>query len=179
MEVSEELAQTAIDAYRQTYKKVPAFWRDMETAARLTTLTGKSHETGKFRFSREREFLYLHLPSGRKLGYHKPGTDEKGLYYYAEDSQSYTYVKKHTYGGRLVENAIQAIARDILAHGILGLEEAGFPVVLTVHDENVIEVPLQTNHKDKVINIMCDLPDWAKGCPIDAEGFECERYRKG
>jgi DNA polymerase len=104
--------------------------------------------------------------------------DENGLYYYTEDATSFNYIKKRTYGGKLVENAIQAIARDILAHGIINLERRGYPVLLTVHDENIVEIE-RTEQLKEVSQIMCDLPDWAKGCPISSEGFTTERYRKG
>jgi DNA polymerase len=173
------LAKLAVDGYRAKYSKVPEFWYGMGDAALMCIKTGRTMIYGKFKFSREREFLYLELPSGRRLAYHRPGVDKDGMYYYTEDTESFNYVKKRTYGGRLVENAIQATARDILAHGILAVEEEGFPVVMTVHDENVIEVPLEFKNLDNVIKIMCDLPAWATSCPIDAEGFMCERYRKG
>jgi len=122
--------------------------------------------------------MYLEMPSGRRLAYHRPGRDSEGLFYFTEDSQSYNYVKKRLYGGRIVENVIQALARDILAYGILNLEKAGFKVILTIHDENVVEIE-KKEQLDEVTKIMCTLPEWAKGCPISAEGFVAERYRKG
>jgi hypothetical protein len=177
IEVDPGLAERAVKAYRGRFKKVPEFWYDMEDAAKRCVQTGKAFTLRGVTFYREREFLYMRLPSGRCLAYHRPGIDNEGLYYFTEDSQTYTYLKKRTYGGRLVENCIQAIARDILAHGILNVEKAGWPVVLTVHDENVIE----TGKPDleRISEVMCALPEWAAGCPITAEGFVCDRYRKG
>lgn len=182
------LAKRAVETYRSRFPKVPKFWYGLQAAAENCVKTGKSFSFGLFTFSRERDFLYLSLPSGRRLAYHKPGIDKDGLYYFTEDSQSFSYVKKRTYGSRLVENFCQAVARDILAHGILNLEKWGFKVILTVHDENVIEInannpyPLTEETPEsqlkKVVLIMCDLPEWAKGCPISAEGFITERYRK-
>lgn len=172
------LARKAVDTYRSRFFEVPKFWYGMQTAAQLCVRTGKPQKYRMFEFSREREYLYMKLPSGRRLAYHRPGCDEDGLYYYTEDGTSHNYVKKRTYGGRLVENAIQAVARDVLAHGILNLEAKGYKVLLTVHDENVVEID-DDSRLDEVIKIMCDLPDWAKGCPIKAEGFVTERYRKG
>ena len=157
---------------------MPEFWYGMQHAAELCVKTGKPYLFGKFKFEREREFLYLRLPSERRLAYHRPGCDADGLYYYTEDATSFSYVKKRTYGGRLVENAIQALARDILAHGILALEKKGFEVLMTVHDENIVEIT-DDKQLDEIIKIMCELPAWAKGCPISAEGFIAERYRKG
>ena len=172
------LAQTAVDSYRNRFYKVPEFWRGIQQAAELCVKTGKAYKFLNFTFYRKREYLYMALPSGRNLAYHRPGYDNDGLYYYTEDSQSHTYIKKRTYGGRLVENAIQALARDILAYGIINLEKAGHGVILTVHDENVIEIE-DPKQLDEISEIMCDIPAWAKGCPISAEGFIAERYRKG
>lgn len=172
------LAKRAVETYRTTYSQVPKFWYGMQAAAEHCVRTGKDSSYAAFHFSKERDFLYLMLPSGRRLAYHRPGIDQDGLYYYTEDSASFNYVKKRTYGGRLVENAIQATARDILAHGILELEWVGFDVIMTVHDENIVVVE-NKEELEVVEKIMCALPDWAKGCPITAEGFITDRYRKG
>jgi len=172
------LAKRAVDGYRSRYPDVPAFWRSMQQGAESCVVTGKSNSTHGFTFKREREFLYLEMPSGRRLAYHRPNRDSEGLFYFTEDSQSYSYVKKRLYGGRIVENVIQALARDILAYGILNLEEKGFKVILTVHDENVVEIE-DKEELAEIIKIMCTLPAWAKGCPISAEGFVAHRYRKG
>jgi DNA polymerase len=83
-----------------------------------------------------------------------------------------------TYGGSLVENIVQATARDIMANGMLNAEAAGFPVVLTVHDELVTEKAPAEGDVDGLIKAMCTLPEWAKGCPIEAEGWTGFRYRK-
>jgi DNA polymerase len=174
------LAERAVKAYRSTYKKVPTFWYSIEEAAEKCILTGKAHSFRGIMFQRERDFLYMTLPSGRKIAYHRPGKDNEGLYYFAEDSQTFTYMRKRTYGAKIVENICQGIARDIMAEAVLRLEDAGYPVVLTVHDEAVVELEKGREGELKnIIKIMCELPAWAKNCPIDAEGFVCDRYRKG
>lgn len=172
------LAKAAVEAYRSEHPQVVQFWYDMQNAATKCVLTQEPTFCGKFSFYREREFLYLQLPSGRRIAYHKPGVDTDGLFYYAEDSQTNQYVKKRTYGGKLVENAVQALSRDVLAHGILNLEEAGFPVLMTIHDENIVSIT-KKEQLEEVSKIMCELPAWAKGFPVAAEGFVCSRYRKG
>lgn len=81
-----------------------------------------------------------------------------------------------TYGGRLVENATQAVCRDILAEALVALDAAGYSVVGHVHDEAIVdgEAPV-----DEIAAVMCRLPKWARGLPIAAEGFVTQRYRKG
>lgn len=83
-----------------------------------------------------------------------------------------------TYGGKLVENAVQAIARDCLAHAMLNLDKAGYNIVLHVHDEVINEMPEGVGSLDECIEIMTQLPDWAKGLPLRADGFEGSYYRK-
>lgn len=122
------------------------------------------------------------LPSGRAINYHKvkwekyfdPNKEKVVESWRYEDSGPYGRIG--TYGGRLVENATQAIARDIMAEAIVRLESQGYPVVGHVHDEIIIA---GTHDIETISQIMCQQPSWAKGLPLAAAGYTCDRYRKG
>ena len=86
--------------------------------------------------------------------------------------------EQRVYGGLLAENCTQAIARDLLAEAIIRCEDAGYPIVLHVHDELVAEVPKGERSIGEFEKLMAVSPDWAEGCPVKAEGFVCDRYRK-
>ena len=182
LNVDPDLAEKCIKSYRGTYKKVPAFWRHAEQAVRNVLQTGKGFILDDMKFNRDKMFLRIFLPSGRPLYYFMPGIDEdNNIFYYTLDSQTQNFKKTYTYGGKLVENIVQATARDLMAWAMLDLERLGYPVVLSVHDEIICEVPEmfgQRKDLEIMIEIMCNLPDWAAGCPINAKGFVTERYRK-
>jgi len=178
MDVDETLAEKAVKAYRKMHKKVVSFWYDLESAAVQTMRTGKAHRCGPVRFTREGEFLYCQLPSKRKLAYYKPLLEEGKLVYFTQDSQTHNFKKTNTYGGKLCENVCQAVARDIMADAMVRLETFNLPIVLSVHDEIVVEAKQKAGRLEQVIDLMKTLPEWAQGCPIDAEGFETKRYKK-
>lgn len=132
--------------------------------------------------------LYCQLPSGRFLTYHSPRldetTDQRGLKvwslsYMGEEPTTKQWVRIPTYGGKLTENIVQAVARDILANALVNLEAAGYPVVLHVHDEVVSEIPQGFGSVEEFERIMATMPAWASGWPIKAAGgWRGRRYRK-
>lgn len=138
------------------------------------------------------DVLYCTLLSGRRMAYHQPrlwyGAKRDGwvecysLTYMTWNSNSKMgpkgWVRMDTYGGRLFENVVQATARDIMAHAVVNLERAGYPVVLRVHDEVAAEVPEGFGSLAEFEAILTDLPAWAKGWPIRAAGWEGVRYHK-
>jgi DNA polymerase len=157
-------------------------WYAQERAVKTAIATGKSITCGRVTWAmcaRGRDFLYCTLPSGRRLAYHKPavGTDGR-ITYHTADSMTKKYMAKDIYGAKVVENCIQAIARDILVWAMLKAEKAGYKTVLTVHDELVAEVPEGWGSVEEFNKIITDTPKWAEGCPISAEGWRGKRYKK-
>lgn len=140
-----------------------------------------THEIPMIRFVVDTEILYCTLPSGRQLTYHKPQLElsarRPGTYELSYEGWNTNpkngkpgWIRQSTYGGKLVENITQAIARDILAHAIVNLEAAGYPIVLHVHDEIVAEVPRGTKSLKAFERIMSTMPAWAKDWPVVARG---------
>jgi DNA polymerase len=138
------------------------------------------------KITRRNDSMKMHLPSGRAIHYHGVKweryvvIDEKTGKKIFKEGYRYSDPKRGgarigTYGGRLVENATQAIARDVLAEALVRLDEAGYPVVGHVHDEVIVE----GDTLDEVTRLMVQTPTWGRGLPLDGEGFVCDRYRKG
>jgi DNA polymerase len=185
--VSEELAQKAVSSYRELHHPVPKFWAMTERCAMAATKNeGKAYTYGKCTWFKRDGFLWVRLPSGRKLAYKGPEIryeptpwEEKRpkLYHWCENPVSKKWECAGTYGGRLVENLTQAAARDFMAEAMLRLEENGFEVLLSVHDELLTEAP-----KDRALsdfeNLMAEIPTWGAGCPIGVDAWTGERYRK-
>ena len=126
--------------------------------------------------------MLMRLPSGRNLCYQSPhftmnrfGSDAIG--YYAPNSAG-QMVEQETFGGKLAENTTPAIARDILAHAMLNLDAAGYPIVFHVHDEAVMEMPDGEGSMEDACAVMGQPPAWAPDLPLRADGYECAYYRK-
>lgn len=177
------LAATAVKTYRAAYPKVPQMWYAQERAAIQAVTKGGAVTCGRVTWERRGDFLWCKLPSGRELAYHKPElrtADEMSprLSYMTTDSMTKKYARKDTYGGKIIENIIQATARDILACALLNAERANYKPVMHVHDEIVVEVPEGVGSTEEFEKIICAVPAWAKGCPINAEAWRGKRYKK-
>lgn len=185
--IDDELAELAVRTYREIRKAVVRYWGDVERAAiEAVRRPGKRVHLRNISFFCNvdgYQFLTIRLPSGRDLYYPKPrltntqrfGRPAVVLGY--KGSYFGKWVTKDTYGGRLVENIVQAVARDIMAQGMLNVEDEGYPVILTVHDEVIAEE--EYGDINPYIELLCRLEPWAEGCPIAAEGFLASWYRKG
>jgi DNA polymerase len=141
---------------------------------------GTVQEVGNVKISYKNGWLGIKLPSGRTLCYPRAHIDEKGRIVY-EGTNQYTrqWGKVYTYGGKLLENIVQAGSRDIMAAAMAKVEYCGFEIVLSVHDELVTEaVDLPMLSHEKLSSILSTNPSWAQGLPLAAAGFETYRYRK-
>lgn len=187
LEIDEVTAKRAVTAYRKKYSKIVRMWYRLESAAIEAVRTGKTISIGKACYGFYQGFLYCKLPAGRCLAYYQPetklenvfGQKKRVLTYMGTNTFTKGFERLKTWGGTLFENIIQAIARDIMAAAMLRLDGKGYKIIMTVHDEIVAEVPDDFGSLDDFINMMVELPEWAKGCPVEAEGFMCERYKKG
>jgi DNA polymerase len=188
VEVSDEQADEIKTAWRAKHPATVQLWRDLESAAleacrfpgRVVPAAG-----GKIRYVWRDKFLWCRLPSVRVLSYASARLDEvetpwgeKRAGVTAMTPKGGAFFRRAIYGGGLTENVVQAIARDLMAEAMLRLEDAGYPVVLTVHDEVVAEVPDGFGSVEEFVELMTALPGWAEGCPVTAEGDENVRYRK-
>ena len=166
--------------WRKNRPKTVAFWREIEIMVKSAIARpGKLISNGMIAWGFDSKFLRCRLPSGRLISYYGPWLSEDGqIKFWGVNSTTKQWEANETYGGKLTENVVQAISRDLLAAAIMRLEKAGKPVVMHVHDEVISEVPKGSTSIDEYIEIVTALPAWAKGLPMAAEGFITERYHK-
>ncbi len=187
MDIPIELAQKAVRAYRNTHRAIPAYWPKIEQAALLAFANPtKSYRIGKLKWKMEKNFLTVELPIGRKLYYFDPKVTRKRTFfgtrpelsYMGIDSKSKKFFRTSTWGGKLTENVVQAIARDLLQEATLRLEQTPSKPVLTVHDEVIAERPDGQGSLQEFLRVMSIVPTWAEGLPVKVEGWSEKRYRK-
>ena len=178
----EEEMQPLVDAWRAANPSIVAFWGALDRAARKVIRSKTSTHVGKLTLYWKDDKMLVRLPSGRNLCYQSPhftenrfGSDAIG--YYAPNAAG-QMVEQETFGGKLAENVTQAIARDILAHAMLNLEAAGYPIVFHIHDEAVMEAPFGKGSTEDACRIMAIQPEWAKDLPLRADGDEMPYYQK-
>lgn len=187
-EITPEFAKIAVKAYRDANPKVVQFWNDVEqraiAAVRDRVPRERKIKLRNLAFFLEEFWLVIELPGGRELRYFKPrvklvekwGHIKPELSFMA-DFRGRMYPEQ-TYGGKLVENIVQAVARDLMVNGMFEAESECYPVIGTVHDELITEPDKGFGDIHELEQIVCRAPTWAKGLPIAAKGFVTERYRK-
>lgn len=172
-------------SWRGQNPHITALWSACkEAACDALNNPGQAFRAGPklvFRYVRyqSNKYLLMGLPSGKYLVYFAPKITDDGISYYGVDSLTKQWTRQFIYGGKFVENACQSLSRDILIANMLRVEDAGYKIVLSVHDEVVTECPDADEFNDKKLSeILAHQPDWAKGFPLAAAGFEAYRYRK-
>lgn len=180
MGLKEEELPEIIDSWREANPKIVQYWWDVEKAAMTAYKTGERSEIGKIAFEFWSGTLWMVLPSGRRLAYLKPRTQPNRFgrmsLTYEGVGQKHKWSRQETYSGRLVENATQAIARDILAEAMARMEDYGLSIVGHVHDEVIIEAPIGKYKVDEVCKLMAIKPDWCEGLPLSAAGYLAPSY---
>lgn len=185
MGLKEEDLPDIVRRWRASNRRIQDLWYAVERCAVecIRTGTAASLPCG-VSFSRDGERMAVRLPSGRELSYVQPRLipDGKGwerIHYMGQGQESHRWELLQTYGGKLTENIVQAIARDCLAEAILGLQGAGYRIVAHIHDEVVLEIPEGGGQSlEGAIRLMCRVPDWAHGLPLAADGFVGDYYKK-
>lgn len=192
LKLTEEQAQNAVQSYRTANAAVPILWKAYENAAiaaveeNSKTKAPTGYRAGYCQFFVEDNFLWVTLPSGRKLAYRDPQIawresdygPRKTLEFWGVNPKTKKWALERTWGGTLTENIVQATARDLIMPALVRLEKAGYRALLTVHDEAICEKEIGTGNLDDFVKILCEIPKWAPGMPIEAKGWKGPRYRK-
>jgi len=185
--LTEERAKEIVGIYRELHPRTKSLWGNLDRAAVEAVRSREPQHVGRLTFRMEGKYLWLILPSGRRIGYpgarlqwrETPwGVEREQVMVWGVDQTTRQWHPYYLYGGLITENAVQAIARDLLADAFLRLDQSGKRPVLTVHDEIVCEVPAGSMSATELEAIMCDTPAWAAGFPVAAEGWQGGRYHK-
>lgn len=188
MGLTEDELPDIVSRWRQANPRIRDLWYAVENAALAVMQTAQPQAIYGLIFSLEGDILYgqtfltVRLPSGRKLFYPKPFLRENqfgklALHYYTVGQQTRKWEVASTYGGKLTENIVQAIARDCLAVTLERIAGRGLQVVFHVHDEVIIDAPMETT-VDEICDLMAEPISWAPGLILKGAGFESRYYMK-
>lgn len=196
MGLSEEEMQDIVTQWRQASPTIPRLWRNIENEAKdALRFPGKTYSLAcgpdipgdpgwkstkcSIKYRRDKDALRCQLPSGRVLSYWGARLDTDGsICFMGQNQTTRKWEKTGTWGGKLVENIVQAYARDCLAVAMLRLEEAGFRIVFSVHDEVIVEEPVGGRTWQDVAGIMGQPIGWAPGLLLRGDGYETPFYKK-
>ena len=187
MGMSDEEMQETVDLWRESSPKIVELWRALEKAAiRCVARRATTTSTlGNVRFDFESGILWMTLPSGRRLAYYgakyeetKFHPDRKSLTYMGVNQMTKRWERVETWGGKITENLVQATARDVLREAMFSLTEKGWDIRAHVHDECICTEPIGGKTVEQMCEAMCpDIP-WAKGLPLNADGYDGPYYFK-
>lgn len=186
MGLTEDELPALVTAWRRSNKNIVQLWYATEAAAKDTIKTGNPNSVSGVTFYMRKGILFMGLPSGRSLAYLKPRVLEKqtkvgikeAIQFEGMNQTTKQWGVQDTYGGKLVENAVQAIARDCLADKMLLLDRAGYDIVLHVHDEGGIDAPRNPETLNAICELMGQPISWAPGLPLRADGYITDFYKK-
>ena len=188
MGLTDEEMKDIVTRWRKSSKRIVELWYALENAAVEVLETGEPQMVKCVKLAREYDFIYgqdfftIALPSGRKLFYPKPFLKENQfgqmqMHYMGINQTTKKWEVIPTYGGKLTENIVQAIARDCLTETLLRIKAKGWPIVFHVHDEVILDIPMSVE-LDEVIKTMTEEISWAKGLILNAAGFTGSYYMK-
>ena len=182
MGLEEDELQGLVDSWRSANPNITRFWKTVEKAA-INAVKGIPSTIDKgISFKREDGILFITLPSNRKLAYVKPKIvlnrfGSESIVYEGVNGTTKVWEEIETYGGKLVENIVQAVARDCLVESIKRLHNKGYKIIFHVHDEIILEVSEDVT-VEEIESIMSEPIDWAEGLNLTAAGFEARFYKK-
>lgn len=180
MGIEEDELQGLVNAWRKANPHIVRFWKRVEAAAKRALEFGTRvglRDTG-ISFYVQDHFLMIELPNGRSIAYTNARLEEGRIRYEGKSMASSTFQTLDTYGGKLVENIVQATARDVLGESMVRLEKLGYKIVAHVHDEVIIDVPKGASNIDEINKLMAINPEWTEGLPLAAAGFRSDFYMK-
>ena len=188
MGLTEEELPDIVQRWRQANPRIKGLWYAIENAALAVMETAQPQGINGLIFALEGDIIYgqsfltVRLPSGRKLFYPKPFLKENrfekmAVHYYTVGQQTRKWEVTSTYGGKMVENIVQAIARDCLAVTLERIASKGLQVVFHVHDEVIIDAPMETT-VEEICDLMAEPIPWAPGLVLKGAGFESSYYMK-
>jgi len=182
MGIQESELKPMVDKWRAANPNIVRLWRMLDKVTKYVVTKRTSYECYGLKFSYERGIMFIELPSGRRLAYCKP---RLGINAFGSECITYEGIgtgKKweriETFGGKICENIIQAVARDVLVESMMRLHKAGYKITMHIHDEVVLEVQDDVSSVEEVCRIMAITPSWAKDLPLNADGYECKFYKK-
>lgn len=182
VELPDDQVRAVVKAWRAANNNIVQFWWDLEAAVKaVATTTNGGRDLGPVCVLKSGAWLRIILPSGRSLSYAQPKIEDGQFTYMGLNQYTRKWERISSYGGKLFENVVQAIARDVLVEGMKRVQQHElFDIVLTVYDEIITEAPHYPcrSDVDALISLMTTIPHWAPGLPLAAGGFETYRYRK-
>ena len=178
--MNEDELQPLVDLWRESNPKIVSLWYAIDDAAKRAIIGKTTTSTHGIKFEVRSGMMFIHLPSGRMLSYVRPkiGINRFGsesITYEGTDGISKKWSRLETFGGKLTENIIQAIARDLLCYSMQTLSHTF--ICAHIHDEVVIECPMDVS-VDAICEQMGRTPAWADGLHLKAEGYESPFYKK-